>query len=194
MPFDPIALLTMFGIFDTNHTKDHTKDHTHGKLQQYIMITQAAAIVGLSLGGYMPARKAAYQYLAEHQHMLPRTRAEYVMYVKKRNYKVAHAYLTHGAVKAVHTGVIGVVWCLSDFLLFNGYGDGTDGASASTSGTMILKEAIKGGVAGSMLGVAGKGHRLYYAWSGVRLGAGCGLFLGLFKHLIHYRQYQHQYQ
>lgn len=174
------------------HNDKHDDDDGE-RWQRYGVIVQAAGLVGLAFGGYMPARKAAYQYMAEHQHMLPwRTSGQYHMYVKKRLHRVIHAYLSHGIVKAVHTGMIGVVWCGTDYAIDTIYGkyhinndyDDCIQHQGKSSLVTIGKETIKGVVAGSLLGLAGKGHRLYYAKLGVRMGGGCGVMVGVLRVIV----------
>lgn len=150
---------------------DHMPSLSDEQVAHYTIIMQSAVFVGIAFGGYLPARKAAYQYYAEHQHCLPRTRSEHQWYVKKRNYKVMHAFMRNGIVKGMQTGLIGAVWCVMDYLICDHV-------------NVVLAETGKGVVAGSLLGLAGKGHRLYYTLNGVRLGAGCGIMLGMTKLLL----------
>jgi hypothetical protein len=94
-------------------------------------------------------------------------------YYKRRNYRIVHAFMAGGLGKGVQTGLIGVVWCVTDWAV-----------SGVLEGNGVVRGAVKGGVCGSLMGLAGRGHRAYYAWRGIRLGTGCGLVMGLVEHLL----------
>ena len=148
-------------------------------MQRYSIIVQAAAWAGFTFGGYIPARKAAYQFLAEHQHCLPRNRVEAILYFRKRNYKVLRAFMTAGMWRGLQTGMIGAVWCATDYLMVY--------TKFTPSGDQVIDQtikcAVKGSMSGAMMAFAGKGHRIYHGWRGVRMGLAGGVTIGLVEGL-----------
>lgn len=144
------------------------------RLGRYSLITQTAFVVGFTLGGYMPARRAAYQFYAEHQHCLPQTRAEAMLYYRTRNYRIIHAFMASGFMKGLQMGAISASYCVFDLI--------ADYVLLERS-LLMVKEVAVGSVTGSMLAFAGKGHRVYYAVRGARLGGVFGLFLGCINFL-----------
>jgi hypothetical protein len=141
---------------------------TGERLAKYNIIVQSAAVVGFALGGYMPVRKAARQFYAEHQHCPPLTRSEALLYHRRRNYRVIHTYMTHGVKSGLQLGLIGASWCLLDASLWQ-FVPGT---------APMFREPVKGAMVGGLMFWAGKGHRLYYAWRGLKLGGTLGMVYG----------------
>lgn len=138
------------------------------RFHQYPLILQSTFVAGFILGGYQPARQAAIQFYAEHQHNPPRTNAEAVVYYRRRNYKVMAAFGRAGVVRGVQVAAVGAVWVLGDFVM-------------QPVGNEIVRGMVAGATSGSLMGLAGRGHRLYYARRGALLGGGLGAGLGLLQ-------------
>lgn len=60
------------------------------------MTIQYGFMCGFLLGGYSAGQRASLQFLAERQHIIPRTRAEALLYHRDKNYKMMAAFGSGG--------------------------------------------------------------------------------------------------
>lgn len=145
---------------------------------RYFSIVYLAGATGFVLGGYGPARKAAVQFYAEHQHCPPvMSRPEAVLYYRKRNYRIMLGFMMGGMRRGAQVALVGAFYSASDHL-FTKYL-----AERIADRWAIVREPVVGALTGSLFGIAGRGHRLYYAWRGVKYGLGLGSILGLARAL-----------
>ena len=141
------------------------------RLRQYPLLLQTAFLTGFVLGGYGPARKAALQFHAEHQHNPPLNRPEAVVYFRRRNYRVLAALGREGARRGVQVAADAVLAVAVP---------GRRGR-----GEEVGKGAVSGAAAGALFGLAGRGHRLYYTRRGALFGGLLGAGLGVIREVAY---------
>lgn len=145
------------------------------RINQYYLLLQTAFCTGFLLGGYGPARRAALQFHAEHQHNPPQNDAQAVVYYRRRNYRMMAAFGQGGAWRGMQVATVGMVWVLMDAVLSHDY--------LNSTGMEIVKGVVTGSVCGSLFGLAGRGHRLYYARKGVLFGGALGAGVGALREI-----------
>lgn len=105
---------------DSDNDSDNDTGPLRAAFTSSAPLLQYGFVVGFLLGGYTAGQRGALQFLAEHQHELPRTRAQGLAFHRNKNYRMMAAFVSGGMRRGTQLALVAATYSATRIALEHG--------------------------------------------------------------------------